>query len=128
MVQQFVVLAQSLGIPGPELADGLVQECTALGGAGLDEGQILRAEENGLDDAGEFSGGLAFDMIDGELSPGAPEKLGFDEKFPPPALHLGGDGSPVPVEGDELLVPPGSVGLGPRGDWRMPSDAVPLDM
>ena len=59
MVEKLVVLAQGLGIPGPQLTDGLVQKGPALCRTGFDESQILRAEQNGLDDAGELSGGLA---------------------------------------------------------------------
>ena len=112
MFQQPVVLAQRLGVPGAELADGLIQEGPPLGGAGPDEGQVFRAEKDGLDHAGEFGGGLCLDVVDEELSSGAPDELGFQKKFPSSAFHLGGDRCPVFLEGDEFLVSPGPVGAG----------------
>ena len=58
VVQELVVLGQGFRVPGPQLADGVVQEGPPFRRAGLDEGQILRTEEDRLEDPRQLPGGL----------------------------------------------------------------------
>ena len=52
MFQQSLILVQRLGVAGAELADGVVQEGAALGGACFDQGEVFGAEQDGAQDLG----------------------------------------------------------------------------
>ena len=77
-----------------------------------DQGQVLWAEQHRLQHFRQGGGVFGLHLVDENPPPRPPEELQLYGKVPPPALHQGGNVSTVPLEADELPVPPGPVGAG----------------
>ena len=106
LIVQPLILRQSFRVAGPELADDAVQKIPPGGGAGADEIQILRTEQDGIQDTGQFSGTLQPHPVLFQSPPLPPPEPRFQEKVPVPAGELTQDLRLRLVEGDQLSIPP----------------------
>ena len=75
MLQQPVVLPQSLGIAGPQLADGVVQEPPPFRRPRPDQGQVLWAEQHRLQHFRQGGGVFGLHLVDENPPPRPPEEL-----------------------------------------------------
>ena len=104
MVIQPPVFRQGLGIPGPQLAQGLVHEpppgCRPL----PDEKQVLRGEKHRVQHLGQVAAVSGGHAVDGHPPPSAPVQENFRFKLPLPGLNMPHQPGPVPVKADELPV------------------------
>ena len=107
-----VVLPQGLGVSGPQLADGQIQELPPGGRPLPDQVQVLRAEQHRGQNARELPGGLQPHPVGVELPAFPPVQLGLQGEGPAPAVHCPLQKGPVDVQHDHLPVVPGPVGLG----------------
>ena len=100
-----VEVGQNLGVAGSDLADGVVHEPPPHRRALLDEIQIVRAEEHGVDRVGKLPGGLFGGVHQDTLGPagGEAEVHGL---LPPVAVHIGQDVRPVGAEAHQLFIKP----------------------
>ena len=102
---------QSLGIPGPQLAQSPVHKPPSGSGALPDEHQILRGEEHGVVDPAQRRAAGSGNPVDTELAPPSPEELCPNPEFPVPGLHRGGQRSGLIPKPDHLPVIPGPEGF-----------------
>jgi len=107
-----VVLGQGGGVAGPELADALVEEAPPCGGPLPDEGEVLGAEQHGIQNAGQLPGVFQPYPVREQLFPARPGQPGLQSEVPFPGKELPLDEGRVHAELDELAVVPGPVGGG----------------
>ena len=114
-----LVPRQGGGVPGPELAQGGIQEAPPGGGPLPDEEKILRLEQHRVVHVSQGRVGLYGDLVDGELPPPPPEQIRLDLKLPVPGIDPGQQPGGFLLKADHLPVrprpwglPPGEVGDG----------------
>ena len=114
LVIQPPVFRQGLGIPGPQLAQGLVHEPPPGRRPLPDKKQILRGEKHRVQHLGQVAAVSGGHAVDGHPPPSAPVQENFRFKLPFPGLNMPHKASPVPVKADELpvRVGPGTAAAG----------------
>lgn len=85
MLVEAAILRQGLGVLGPKLADTPVQEPPPGSRSLPDEVEVLRAEEHGVEHAGQLPGGLEAHPVGVELPPHPPAQTGLQGEVPPTA-------------------------------------------
>ena len=104
---ELVEIRQDLRVARADLADGVVHEPPPHGRAFLDEVQVVRTEEHGVDRVGELPGGL-FDGIDQDaLRPSRREAQVYG-LLPLVTVDVGKDIRTVRAEAHQLLVEAGA--------------------
>ena len=114
VVIQPPVFRQGLGIPGPQLAQGLVHEPPPGRRPLPDEKQVLRGEKHRVQHLGQVAAVSGSHAVDGHPPPSAPVQENFRFKLPLPGLNMPHQPGPVPVKADELpvRVGPGTAAAG----------------
>ena len=67
-----LILRQRQGIPGPKLADAIIQKSPPGGGSFPDQIQVLRAKQHALKNAGQFSAVFQLDAVGPQHPPRPP--------------------------------------------------------
>ena len=104
---------QGGGVPGPELAQGGIQEAPPGGGPLPDQGEVLRLEKHGAVHLPQGGAGFDGNLVHGDAPPPAPEEARLDPEFPFPGFHPEQKPGGVRLEADHLPVRPGPGGLSP---------------
>ena len=114
VVIQPPVFRQGLGIPGPQLAQGLVHEPPPGRRPLPDEKQVLRGEKHRVQHLGQVAAVFGGHTVDGHLPPPSPGQLNLRFKFPLPGPDLSHQPGPVRSEANKLPIRmgPGTAAAG----------------
>ena len=110
MLPQPLIFRQGHRIPGPKLADALVQKLSPGLRPSSDQIQILWTEKDSIQNAGQFPRVFQPDAVGQQLSTRPPVQGRLQGKVSPPAGHLSFDEGMVHTELDQLPVVPRPVG------------------
>ena len=107
MLIQLIELGEELGVPGPDLADGIVHQSPAYRRPFFNQVQIIRAEQHRVHHLAQFSGGFLY-AVDGDLLGLAGLQQNADGLLPVVAQHLCQDLCRGKVEAHQLPVKAGA--------------------
>ena len=107
---ELIEIREDFGVAWSDLTDGVVHEPPPHRRTLLDEVQIVRAEKNGVDRVGEFSGGLFDGVHQNPLGP-ARREAQIHGLFPLVAVHVRQDIRAVRAEAHKLPVKAGAEAL-----------------
>ena len=106
MLMKPPVFRQCQRIPGPQLADAVIQKAPPGHCPLPDQVQILRAEQHALKNAAEFAAVFQLHTVGTQHPPGAPVQLRFQQESPFPRKHTSFQKGMVYAELDQFLIIP----------------------
>ena len=109
MVVQAAVLAQRLGVPGTQLAQGHIHEPPPLRRPRPDEEQVLRREKHRVQHIAERRAVFGLHTVDGHAPPLAAAEPDVGDEFPLAGEYLSHQQRVLPLKADQLPV---AVGAG----------------
>ena len=104
-----LIFRKCLRVPGPQLADAVIQKAPPGGGAFPDQIQVLRAEQHALENAGQLAAVFQLDAVRPQHPPRPPVQLRLQQKIPLPCKHMPLQKGVIHAELDQLPVISGPV-------------------
>ena len=104
-----LILRQRQGVPGPKLADAVIQKAPPGGGSFPDQIQVLRAKQHALKNTGQLAAVFQLDAVRPQHPPRPPVQLRLQQKVPLPGKHISLQKGVVHAELDQLPVISGPV-------------------
>ena len=83
-----LILRQRQGVPGPQLADAIIQKSPPGDGSFPDQIQVLRAEQHTLKNTGQLAAVFQLDTVGPQHPPRSPVQLRLQQKLSIPGKHI----------------------------------------
>ena len=99
-----LIFRKCLRVPGPKLADAIIQKAPPGGGSFSDQIQVLRAEQHTLKNTGQLAAVFQLDAVRPQYPPRPPVQLRLQQKIPLPCKHMPLQKGVIHAELDQLPV------------------------
>ena len=99
-----LILRQRQGVPGPKLADAVIQKAPPGGGSFPDQIQVLRAKQHALKNTGQLAAVFQLDAVRPQHPPRPPVQLRLQQKVPLSGKHISLQKGVIHTELDQLPV------------------------
>ena len=99
-----LIFRKCLRVPGPKLADAIIQKAPPGGGSFSDQIQVLRAEQHTLKNTGQLAAVFQLDAVRPQHPPRPPVQLRLQQKIPLPCKHMPLQKGVIHAELDQLPV------------------------
>ena len=99
-----LIFRKCLRVPGPKLADAVIQKAPPGGGPFPDQIQVLRAKQHALKNTGQLAAVFQLDAVRPQHPPRPPVQLRLQQKIPLPCKHMPLQKGVIHAELDQLPV------------------------